>query len=80
MYGRSDAENFSSVCLMVREKLGDRQTDRRTDRHGDNITSFSDEKSAKTCKLKQKPVSLRKKLKGTKKTNEITKFFINSFL
>ena len=43
IYRRSDAENFGSVCLMVREKIErqtDRQTDGRTDRHGDNISVF----------------------------------------
>ena len=43
MYRQSDAENFSSVRLMVREKIGS-----QTDRHSDNISVFfSDEKSAK---------------------------------
>ena len=31
----SDAENFSSVRLMVREKIGS-----QTDRHADNISIF----------------------------------------
>ena len=38
-YRRSDAKNIGSVCLMVREKIG-LQTDRQTDRHGDNISVF----------------------------------------
>ena len=44
MYRRGDAENFGSVCLMVREKIG-LQTDRRTRRIHKRL--FSDEKSAK---------------------------------
>ena len=47
----SNAGNFGSVRLMVREKISsqiDRQTDRQTDGHGEYISVFfSDEKSAK---------------------------------
>ena len=39
MYRRSDADNFGSVRLMVREKI-DSQTDRRTDGQSDNIRRF----------------------------------------
>ena len=34
-YGRSDAENIGSVCLMVREKIG-----LQTDEHGKYISVF----------------------------------------
>ena len=39
MYRQSDAENFGSVHLMVREKIGS-QTDERTDGQSDYIRRF----------------------------------------
>ena len=46
MYRQSDAENFSSVCLMVHEKIGS-----QTDRHGDNISVFFPMKKALKLQL-----------------------------
>ena len=53
MYRWSNAGNFGSVRLMAREKiLAHRQTDRRTDTHGEYIKRlFSDEKSADNNKF-----------------------------
>ena len=41
MYRRSDTENVSSVCLVVREKIGS-----QTDRDDDNISVFVPMKTA----------------------------------
>ena len=45
MYRWSNAENFGSVRLMVREKISS-QTDRQTDGHGEYISVFFPMKKA----------------------------------
>jgi hypothetical protein len=65
MYRWSNAENFGSVRLVVREKISS-----RTDRHGEYINIFSDEKSAKNDTESLKKI-IQKNLFLAKYINEI---------